>query len=230
MIPVVEAFVTVQGEGPRAGRLCQFIRFGNCNLSCSWCDTPYTWDTSRFSLRDEMTSMSLDNLLGLVDVDVNEVVLTGGEPLLQQHKPEWAGLLRYLRSRDIFIGVETNGTIAPNEVTATLVDHFSISPKLPNAGAHKGGQNPNLAVWPGRLMARNACLKIVVENATDVEEAVDLADSQGWPRWNVWVMPQGTCSEELLECFTEIADAAVKHRINVSQRIHVFAWGDARGT
>ena len=41
--PVSEVFgPTLQGEGPHAGRPCHFIRLGGCNLSCSWCDTPYS--------------------------------------------------------------------------------------------------------------------------------------------------------------------------------------------
>ncbi|HHK7228110.1 TPA: hypothetical protein ACQXLV_002143, partial [Streptococcus pneumoniae] len=42
-LPVSEVFgPTIQGEGPHAGRTCHFIRLGGCNLSCSWCDTPYS--------------------------------------------------------------------------------------------------------------------------------------------------------------------------------------------
>lgn len=39
---------TFQGEGPSLGRRAGFVRLGRCNLDCSWCDTPNTWDWSRF--------------------------------------------------------------------------------------------------------------------------------------------------------------------------------------
>ena len=45
MLAVSEIFgPTHQGEGPSTGRLCGFVRLARCNLSCLWCDTPYTWD------------------------------------------------------------------------------------------------------------------------------------------------------------------------------------------
>ena len=50
-LPLSEVFgPTFQGEGPHAGRRCAFVRLGGCNLSCEWCDTPYTWDATRYDL------------------------------------------------------------------------------------------------------------------------------------------------------------------------------------
>ena len=80
-LPISEVFgPTLQGEGPHAGRTVQFIRLGGCNLSCSWCDTPYTWDASRFNLRQELTPMSVQEILDRIIPGV-PIVLSGGEPL-----------------------------------------------------------------------------------------------------------------------------------------------------
>jgi len=228
-LPWVESFLSIQGEGPRAGRRCAFVRFGGCNLSCSWCDTPFTWDSSRYDLRKEFKPKTVDEILATVG-EVDEVVLTGGEPLLHQNNPAWAELLRSLSSRSIFISIETNGTISPNPVTRTFVGHYSISPKLANAGLHKPGQSTGLAEWPNELKHRSACLKFVVTGAKDVQTAAELADAYGWPRWQTWVMPEGTTTEALLYNFRAITDAAIKNGLNVSQRLHVFAYGNERGT
>lgn len=228
-LPWVETFLSIQGEGPRTGRRCAFIRFGGCNLSCSWCDSAYTWDSTRFDLRTEITSLTIDQIMGTLP-DVDEVVLTGGEPLMHQNNPDWAVLLRTLSSRSIFIAIETNGTIAPNPTTQTFVGHYSISPKLANAGTHKRGQSPQLAAWPQTMKVRNTCLKIVVANAQEVQDAARLADRAGWPRWATWVMPEGTTVPAILSNFREITEEALTQGLNVSQRVHVFAFGDERGT
>jgi organic radical activating enzyme len=180
-------------------------------------------------LRKEFKPKTVDEILATVG-EVDEVVLTGGEPLLHQNNPAWAELLRSLSSRSIFISIETNGTISPNPVTRTFVGHYSISPKLANAGLHKPGQSTGLAEWPNELKHRSACLKFVVTGAKDVQTAAELADAYGWPRWQTWVMPEGTTTEALLYNFRAITDAAIKNGLNVSQRLHVFAYGNERGT
>lgn len=45
-MPVIEQFISLDGEGPTAGALSYFIRFAGCSLRCSWCDTAYSWDGS----------------------------------------------------------------------------------------------------------------------------------------------------------------------------------------
>lgn len=229
MLPWSETFLSIQGEGPRAGRVCAFIRLGGCNLSCSWCDTPYTWDASRYDLRAELSAKTVQAIVAELP-ECDEVVITGGEPLIHQKNPAWSELLRLLSGRGIFICVETNGTIAPSESSQTFVGHFSISPKLPSAGPHRKGQNAAMARWPQSLKYRNTCLKIVVADAAEVQAAAALADEYGWPRWLTWVMPVGVTKEGLLKNFEQICDAAISCKVNVSQRLHVLAYGDRRGT
>ena len=76
---------TLQGEGPSAGQRAGFVRLGRCSLSCSWCDTPYSWDWKRYDPAVELRELPVGEVAASIRaMDVPMVVVTGGEPLLQQ--------------------------------------------------------------------------------------------------------------------------------------------------
>ena len=78
---------TFQGEGPSTGHRAAFVRLGRCNLTCTWCDTPYTWDWERFDPSVELSRRTVAALLAEIEAMAPEiVVVTGGEPLLQQRR------------------------------------------------------------------------------------------------------------------------------------------------
>lgn len=80
---VVEKFVSINGEGLRSGELAVFIRFANCNLRCSYCDTKYSF------INPIYTEESIDELVKYVkSTGVKNVTLTGGEPLIQNEIKE----------------------------------------------------------------------------------------------------------------------------------------------
>ena len=79
MYPLVEIFESLQGEGRNTGRPVVFVRFAGCNLSCPWCDT----DVSR------RFALSLEELVAEVkSFRAKSVILTGGEPTVQEGMPE----------------------------------------------------------------------------------------------------------------------------------------------
>lgn len=232
-LPVSEVFgPTLQGEGPHAGRRSFFIRLGGCNLSCSWCDTPYTWDGERFDLRAQLAQTDASTILArLIALGAREgdvIVLSGGEPLLYQDRPDWLSLLGGLLGHRYELHVETNGTINPNRITRGAIHHYSVSPKLEHAGEHKGrSAAPSDGWWD----VERAIFKVVVRDADDVAAAVRLyCDELGLvPRSRMWVMPLGTSSSELQDRWRAVADAAVAHGVNATHRLHVLAWEDQRG-
>lgn len=115
MYRLVEIFESLQGEGRNMGRPCVFVRFAGCNLACPWCDTDVT---RRFAL-------SRDGLLAEVQAfRAKSVVLTGGEPTIQAEMPE---LVSALKGAGYWIGVETNGLVAPSWLAS--VDYVACSPK-----------------------------------------------------------------------------------------------------
>jgi hypothetical protein len=128
------------------------------------------------------------------------------------------------------VHLETNGTTVPTRQVLTSCEVICVSPKLNNAGQHRGHQNPLIRAEYADLCAEpNLHLKVVCRGAVDVAEAVQLADSLRWPRARVWVMPEGTTTAVLNQRWPVIADAATKCGINATHRLHVLAWGDERG-
>ena len=112
---LVEIFESLQGEGRNTGRPCVFVRFAGCNLACPWCDT----DVSR------RFSASLSDLMReLAGYRARSVILTGGEPTVQEGMPE---LVAALKEAGWWIGVETNATGEP--AWLAFVDYVACSPK-----------------------------------------------------------------------------------------------------
>ena len=222
---------TLQGEGPYAGQAVQFLRTGGCNLSCSWCDTPYTWDSSRFDLRAELTQRKAKELAGNLIPGI-PLVVSGGEPLMHQQNPALLYVLDQARQAGCRVHVETNGTLEPSRELRRRVQVFAVSPKMTHAGEHRGNQRPDMHRAWAVLARRNrrTFLKVVVRDAADVDTVVAWAAAVRWPARQVWVMPVGTSTPDLLSRWTEIAGAAAKAHINATQRLHVLAWGDTKGT
>lgn len=214
---------TLQGEGPNAGRPAAFLRLGGCNLQCSWCDTPYTWDASRFDLREQITERSTDDLAAqILAMGVDRLVVTGGEPLLQQR---WlVELLEEIAHAVPHVEVETNGTRIPDTEVVAAVGQFNVSPKLAHAG------QGDKAIIPGALRALQrtgkAAFKFVVATPGDLDEVDRVVASCGLS--NVWLMPEGT-DTSIVDKIGWICDAAIERRWSVTIRLHVLAWGNERG-
>jgi organic radical activating enzyme len=216
---------TFQGEGPSCGVPALFIRLSRCNLTCSWCDTKYTWDWSQFDPHTESKRRTVADLLAWVlGSAVELVVITGGEPLIQQKK--LTPLVQGLLAAGKRVEFETNGTIAPN--TELLVDgiHFNVSPKLANSGVEEDKR-----IVPDALVAfaasGRAAFKFVTRTVAELEEIGALVDRYGLDP--VWVMPEGTTAEGLIETTRVLADAVAVRRWRFTPRLHVLAFAEARG-
>ncbi|MGM0576821.1 MAG: 7-carboxy-7-deazaguanine synthase QueE [Myxococcota bacterium] len=118
---VNEKFVSVQGEGVDAGRLCAFLRFTACNIRCGYCDTAYAFY--------EGGEETLEGLADWVEATGAPMVcLTGGEPLLQEDLPD---LMEALLARGLHVVVETNGVIPLDHVPDGVVKVVDV--KTPGA-------------------------------------------------------------------------------------------------
>ena len=225
--------VTVQGEGPFAGRRCTFVRLWGCNLHCAWCDTPETWDTTgrigpAYERAANARPMTVAEVAGRVyDLDVDLCVVTGGEPLVQADRV--GDLAVALARAGIDTHVETNGTIAPGP-SVEPVEHFVVSPKLASADAGARALNPQaLGAFAGLAWRGLASFKFVICAPADLIEARRLCDRYDVPRSARWAMPEGTDAGTVGAGLAEWAEWAIAAGFNVSTRLHVLLWGAEKG-
>lgn len=221
----------MQGEGPSAGRICGFLRLGGCNLSCQWCDTPYTWDWTgssspvTYQPAAELHPMSADRVVRLLrQMNVGLVIVTGGEPLSQQSR--LVSVLKQLSDLKIAVEVETNGTRVPTPEMQHFVSRFVVSPKLAHSGEPEYRRLVPKALHAFRDSGK-ADFKFVVQSASDLDEVAEIIEKHDLAP--VWIMPEGKTAEVVLRRLTTIADAVVSRRWHLSSRLHVLVWGESRG-
>jgi organic radical activating enzyme len=225
-LKVSEIFESLQGEGASVGAPTMFVRLAQCNLHCIWCDTKYTWDFERYNYDDEVREQSAQEIARVVNASTTRrVVLTGGEPMLQQRA--LAAFFAAL-APDIVLEVETNGTILPTPETRARVNQWNVSPKLSNCGDPEA-----IRLRPAVLTAlrdtESAYLKLVVNSPADYAEADALLKQLAWPLDRILFMPQATNREELRARSLEVAEAARSRGVRFSSRLHLELWGGRRG-
>jgi 7-cyano-7-deazaguanosine (preQ0) biosynthesis protein QueE len=225
-VVVAEVFgPTFQGEGPSIGRRAGFVRLGRCNLDCSWCDTPYTWDWDRFDPAVELRSVPIGEVVTALEaMDPEIVVITGGEPMLQQR--QLGPLLRACSERGWPLEIETNGTIVPDASVVPLVAQWNVSPKLANSGIEldKRLRAPGLEALQA---TGRAVFKFVASTPGDLDEIATVVDAHGLT--DVWVMPEGTDPTTVTAGMRTLADPVLARGWNLTPRLHVLLWGDERG-
>ena len=151
-------------------------------------------------------------------------MITGGEPMAQQR-----GLIELavaLTDGGRRVEIETSGTITPVPVLASSVSAFNVSPKLASSGVPYERR-----IRPDALAALaatgKAVFKFVACGRADLDEVADLADRLGLAP--VWIMPEGTTADRVLEGMRELADGVLERGWNLTGRSHVLIWDGARG-
>ncbi|WP_246274523.1 7-carboxy-7-deazaguanine synthase QueE [Phytohabitans houttuyneae] len=225
---VAEVFgPTLQGEGPSCGQQALFVRLSRCNLSCPSCDTPYTWDRSRFDLRQHTERRTAASLISwALAYPTPLVVISGGEPLLQQDRilpivAAWTAAGRRVE-------IETNGTVSPSPELVDQVAAFNVSPKLAAFAADRDvDRRINPAALAALAASGKSVFKFVAGSIGDLDEIGDLVTRFGLAP--VWVMPEGITSEVIVARMRDLADAVVARGWNLTTRLHVLLWEDTRG-
>ena len=115
MLPLMEAFYTIQGEGYHKGSAAYFIRIGGCDVGCHWCDVKESWDPKFHPPTD------IRKIVKQASNFSDTIVVTGGEPLMWNMEP----LTTLLKEKNLKVHLETSGAY---EVSGKW-DWFCLSPK-----------------------------------------------------------------------------------------------------
>ncbi len=115
MLPIMEHFYTLQGEGAHTGKAAYFIRLGGCDVGCHWCDVKESWDPNLHPL------MNAEEIAETAARHCKTIVLTGGEPLMWNLDI----LTKKLKELGCQIHIETSGAYP---LSGTL-DWITLSPK-----------------------------------------------------------------------------------------------------
>jgi 7-carboxy-7-deazaguanine synthase len=228
-VPVSEIFLSVQGEGIYAGAPSVFLRTYRCNLTCTWCDSKYTWlDQEKSEAGVEYALMPTSVLMDkITSYGCRHLVLTGGEPLL--HQRVLAPILGSLKRDGYFIEVETNGTIAPSTELSESVDCFNVSPKISNSMIDE-----SVRIRPDSIRAfvlsEKAWFKFVVCDLKDVAEIEGMLSRFGISRERVMLMPEGIDEATLLARSRWLVDICKEKGFRFSLRLHILLYGNRRGT
>jgi organic radical activating enzyme len=150
LLPLVEEFYTLQGEGRHTGRAAWFVRLGGCDVGCSWCDAKETWNPRihpPVAVEEIVRRATADN-------PARAVVVTGGEPLIYP----LGALCEGLHAAGVEIFLETSGS----HPFSGRFDWVCLSPKrrLP----------PLDGAWQ-----RADELKVIVEGEEDIRWAEECA-------------------------------------------------------
>ncbi|MBT8186396.1 MAG: 7-carboxy-7-deazaguanine synthase QueE [Croceitalea sp.] len=165
MLPLMEAFYTIQGEGFHKGTAAYFVRIGGCDVGCHWCDVKESWNAELHP------PTAITQIVEDAAKYSDTIVVTGGEPLMWDMAP----LTSALKERLFNIHIETSGAYPLTGVW----DWICLSPK-----------KNKLPV--GDIYERADELKVIVYNKHDLifaeEQAAQVNDNcilYLQPEWSV---------------------------------------------
>ena len=211
---VAEKFISINGEGTRAGELAVFVRFTGCNLRCSYCDT--MWANEPGCPYEEMSPAQICDYVR--STGIRNVTLTGGEPLLQKDMDKLIGLL--IKDCGVRVEIETNGAVDLKPFTELPEGRpaFTMDYKLPSSGCED------------RMIAENFCVleaedtvKFVSGSPADLERAGEIIEQYGLlDRCHVYFSPVFGRIEPV-----EIVDFMLNRRMNKARiqiQMHKVIW------
>jgi len=169
MLPLMEEFYTIQGEGFHTGTAAYFIRIGGCDVGCHWCDVKESWNAELHP------PTKIDLIVSNAKKYADTVVITGGEPLTW----DMSLLTRRLNEQNLKVHIETSGCYP---VTG-IWDWFCLSPKKNKLPVDSAYQIANE-------------LKVIIYNKHDFIFAEEQAEKMN-PNAILFLQPEWSKKEEM---------------------------------
>lgn len=193
LLPLMEEFYTIQGEGFHSGKAAYFIRLGGCDVGCHWCDVKESWNAELHPLTSVETIVA-----NASKYPAKTVVVTGGEPLLYNLDL----LTRRLKEEGIKTFIETSGAYP----LSGDWDWICLSPKKFK------GPMPQIAPLAGEL-------KVIVFNKSDFEWAEEHASLVS-DQCKLYLQPEWSKAEQMMPVIIEFVKD--HPRWEVSLQTHKF--------
>jgi 7-carboxy-7-deazaguanine synthase len=193
VLPVMEDFYTIQGEGFYQGYAAYFIRLGGCDVGCVWCDVKESWDAAAHPL------VPIEQIIEKTKGSGAQIaVVTGGEPAMY----DLSALTNSLQEAGIQRNIETSGAYP---LTGKW-DWVCFSPKKFKA--------PHESIY---ALANE--LKIIIYNKSDFDWAEQFASVVN-KKCELFLQPEWSREKEMLPLIIEYVKANPKWK--VSLQIHKY--------
>src|SRR3990172_6104125 len=207
---VTEIFLSIEGEGTRAGRPCAFVRFTGCDLRCGYCDTAYAFHGGEDLSRAEI-------IAALARYPCKLVLLTGGEPMLQRELPD---LARDLLARGYEVTVETHGQRPLDALPREVVRIVDV--KTPGSG-----EGATDLAYLDRLAPHDE-VKFVVCSEDDWRWSLDVIRRYRLDRRSAVPLSPVHGLVDPRDLARWLLESGVEARLNL--QLHKLVWGaEARG-
>lgn len=187
MLPLMEEFYTIQGEGYHTGKAAYFIRIGGCDVGCHWCDVKESWNAALHP------PTQIDNIVTNAVKYGKTIVITGGEPLMWDMFP----LTQLLKQASMNTHIETSGAYP----LTGIWDWICLSPKknkLPTSSVYDAAHE----------------LKVIIYNKHDfifAEEQADLVNENAI----LFLQPEWSKKEEMTPLIVDYVMQNPKWRISL---------------
>ena len=193
MLPLMEEFYTIQGEGFHTGKAAYFIRIGGCDVGCHWCDVKESWNA------DLHPPTRIEQVVENAKSYSNTVVITGGEPLTWDMGPITAAL----KTEKLQVHIETSGAYP----LSGDWDWICLSPKKmkpPIAGVYEAAHE----------------LKVIVYNQHDLAWAEEHAAKVS-ANCKLYLQPEWSRREKMMPLITDYVMAKPKWQVSLQTHKYI---------